>query len=130
MCQKVAPMLLVDDVDKAVSHYREVFDAKLQYSLPKDSPYEWASLLLGDAEIMFWQKEAAQREYPGVAVSSKKPGNLILYVYVKDIDALYRRIKNKVTVLMEPKDQFYGIREFAIQDCFDFMLIFAEITHQ
>jgi uncharacterized glyoxalase superfamily protein PhnB len=84
--------------------------------------------LLGEVEIMFWQKEAAQRKYPGVAVTSKKPGNLILYLYVKDIDALYRRIKDKVTVLMEPKDQFYGIRELTVKDCFDFILTFAEIT--
>ena len=40
MYQKVAPMLLVDDVDKAVAYYREVFDAKLQHSLSKNSPYE------------------------------------------------------------------------------------------
>jgi uncharacterized glyoxalase superfamily protein PhnB len=129
MYRKVAPMLLVDDVSKAVDYYQEVFEARMQYSLPKTRPYEWVSLLLGDAEIMFWQKEAAQKEYPGVALTSKKPGNLILYIYVKDIDAAYGRIKDKVKVLMEPKYQFYGIREFAVQDCFDFMSIFAEITH-
>jgi uncharacterized glyoxalase superfamily protein PhnB len=127
MCQKVAPMLLVDDVDKAVSHYREVFDAKLQYSLPKAPPYQWASLLLGDAEIMFWQKQAARKEYSGVALTSKKPGNLILYLYVEDIDASYGRIKDKVKVLMQPKDQFYGIREFAVKDCFGFVSTFAQI---
>jgi uncharacterized glyoxalase superfamily protein PhnB len=127
MYQKVAPMLLIDDVDKAVAYYREVFDAKLQYSLPKNSPYEWVSLLLGDVEIMFWQKEAAQREYPGFPLTAGKGGSLIVYVYVKDIDALYERIKDKVTVLMKPKDQSYGIREFTVQDCFDFMLTFAQI---
>ncbi len=127
MYRKVAPMLLVDDVDKALAYYREVFDAKLQYSLPKNPPYEWVSLLLGDVEIMFWLKEAAQSQYPGVALTSKKPGNLILYIYVKDIDALYGRIKDKVTVLMGPKDQFYGIRELTVKDSFDFILTFAEI---
>lgn len=76
---------------------------------------------------MFWQKEMAQREYPGVALTSKKPGNLILYLYVKDINALYGRIKDKVKVLIEPKDQFYGIREFTVQDRFDFILTFAQI---
>jgi uncharacterized glyoxalase superfamily protein PhnB len=127
MYQNVTPMLLVDDVDKAVAYYQEVFGAKLQYSLPKTLPYEWVSLLLDDVEIMFWQREAAQREYPGVPLSSEKPSNLIVYVYVKDIDALYERIKDKITVLMEPKDQSYGIREFTIRDCFDFILTFDQI---
>ena len=127
MYRKVAPMLLVDDVDKAADYYQEIFGAKLQYSLPKTSPHEWISLLLGDVEIMFWQKEAAQREYPGVFLTSEKPGNLIVYVYVKDVDNLYDCIKDKVTVLIEPRDQSYGIHGFTVQDCFDFILTFAQI---
>ena len=83
--------------------------------------------MLGDVEIMFWQKEAAQREYPGVSITSDRPDNLILYVYVKDIDNLYARIKDKVVALTKPKDQSYGIREFTVQDCFDFVLTFAQI---
>lgn len=120
-------MLLVDDVDKAVGYYTEVFGAKLQYSLPKTSPYEWVSLLLGDVEIMFWQKEAAQKEYPAVSLTSEKPGNLIIYVYVADIDNLYERTKDKATVIMKPKDQPYGIREFTVLDCFDIILTFAQV---
>ncbi len=127
MYQKVAPMLLVDDVDKAVTHYQDVFDAKLQYSLPKAPPFEWVSLLLDDVEIMFWQKDAAKMEYPDVPLTSEKPGNLIIYVYVKDIDALYERIKDKVIVLMEPKDQSYGIREFTIRDWSNLVLTFAQV---
>lgn len=127
MYEKVAPMHLVDDVDKAVAYYQEIFDAKLQYSLPKTSPYEWVSLLLGGIEIMFWQKEAAQKEYPGVSLTSEKPGNLIIYVYVADIDNLYERIKDKATILMKPKDQPYGIREFTVLDCFDIILTFAQV---
>jgi uncharacterized glyoxalase superfamily protein PhnB len=46
---------------------------------------------------------------------------------VKDIDTLFERIKDKVAILMKPKDQFYGIREFTVQDRFDFILTFAQI---
>jgi uncharacterized glyoxalase superfamily protein PhnB len=127
MYQKAAPMLLVDDVDKAVAYYQEVFGAELQYSLPENPPFEWVSLLLGDIEIMFWQKEAAQKEYPGVLFTSEKLGNFILYLYVKDVDVLYERIIDKVAVIMKPKDQSYGIREFTIRDRFDFILTFAQI---
>ena len=61
MYRKVAPMFLVDDVDKAVRLYQEVFEAKLQHSLPDKPPFEWVSLLLENTEIMFWKKEAAQK---------------------------------------------------------------------
>jgi uncharacterized glyoxalase superfamily protein PhnB len=130
MYRKVAPMLLIENVDQATAYYQEIFEAKLQYSLPKTSPYESVSLLLGDAEIMFWQKEAAQREYPGIPLTSGKGGNLILYVYVEEVDNLHDCIKDKVTVLGEPENQSYGIREFTLQDCFDFVLTFAEITQK
>ena len=60
MYRKVAPMFLVDDVDKSVRLYQDVFGAKLQHSLPDKPPFEWVSLLLEQTEIMFWKKEAAQ----------------------------------------------------------------------
>ncbi len=127
MYKKVAPMFLVDDVDKAVGFYKDVFGAKLQYSLPDKPPFEWASLLLEETEIMFWKKDTAQKEYPDVPFTSDKPSNVIVYVYVEDIDKLYERIKDRVTVIMKPKDQFYGIREFTIQDPFGFVWTFAQV---
>jgi len=127
MYKKVAPMFLVDDVDKAMGFYKDVFGARLQYSLPDKPPFEWVSLLLEETEIMFWKKEAAQKEYPDASLISDKQGNVIIYVYVEDIDKLYERIKDNVTVIMKPKDQFYGIREFTVQDPFDFIWTFAQV---
>jgi uncharacterized glyoxalase superfamily protein PhnB len=127
MYKKVAPMFLVDDADKAMRFYQEILGAKLQYNLPDKSPFEWVSLLLEETEIMFWKKEAAQKEYLDVPLISEKQGNLIVYVYVEDIDQLYERVKDKVTVVMEPRDQSYGIREFTIQDPFGFIWTFAQV---
>jgi uncharacterized glyoxalase superfamily protein PhnB len=59
MYNRIAPMFLVDDVDGVLGFYKEVFGAKLQYSLPDKPPFEWASLLLEETEMMFWKKDAA-----------------------------------------------------------------------
>jgi len=120
-------MFLVDDVDKAVEFYKDVFGARLQHSLPDTAPFEWVSLLLEETEIMFWKKNAAQKEYPNAPLASERPSNVIVYLYVEDIDKLYERIKDKVTVIMKPKDQIYGIREFTIQDPFGFIWTFAQV---
>lgn len=127
MYQKAAPMLLVDDVDRAVAYYQDVFDAKLQHRLPKRPPFEWVSLLLDGVEIMFWRRDAVQKEYPNFRMASEEPGEFILYVYVDDVDTLYERVRDKAVVLMEPKDQFYGMREFTLRDCFGFVLTFAQV---
>lgn len=123
----IAPMFLVDDVDATVSYYTELFQAKLRYTLPQKPPYEWVSLLLGEVEIMIWARIAVQREYPNMQIFPEAPRSQILYIYVDDVDALFASTKDQVTVVMEPKDQFYGIREFTIQDRFNRIFTFAQV---
>ncbi len=127
MFQKVAPMFLVDNVDQAVAWYRDMLGAKLQHSLPGIPPLEWASLLLGDIEVMFSQKKAAQKWYSDKVTVSDIPANFIAYVYVKDVDSLYERVRGPAEVIMAPVDQDYGLRELAIRDPFGFILIFAQV---
>lgn len=127
MYQTVSLMFLVEEVDEAALWYQDILGAKLQYSLPKTPPFEWVSLLLDDIELMLSQKKAAQQWYTDKVPISEKPANFIAYFYVKDASVLYDRIKDKVKIIMEPADQPAGIREFAIQDPFGFILIFAQI---
>lgn len=128
MFQTMALMFLVDKVDEAAAWYQDVLGAKLQYIMPKTAPFEWVSLLLGNIELMFSQKKAVQQWYTNKVPVSEKPANSIANFYIKDVDALYAKIKDKVKVIMKPTDQPSGIREFAIQDPFGFILIFAEIS--
>ena len=125
MFRKVAPMLLVENVDRVVRFYREVLGAKLSASLPESPPFEWASLELGEVELMLWDKEAARKEYPGLVIP-ENPASFIAYIYVDDVDVLYERVKGMAEVLMAPVDQFYGVREFTIRDPFGFILTFAQ----
>jgi len=76
-------------------------------------------------EIMLWRKDGARREHPGLEIPGS-PASFIAYIYVDDVDALYERVRGRAEVLMEPKDQFYGIREFTIRDPFGFILTFAQ----
>ncbi len=127
MYQKVAPMLLVENVEEAVKWYGKVLGAKLQSSLPNNPPFEWASLGLGNVEIMFSKKKSAQKWYSDAVIVSETPANFIAYIYVENADNLYERIKDNAKIVMEPTDQWYGLREFAIRDPFGFTLIFAQI---
>lgn len=102
----------------------------LQHSRPDYSPSESVSLLLDEMEIMFWKKEAAQKEYPDVPLKTEKSSNLILCLYVDNVDSLYERIKSKVSVLMKPKDQSYGIRELTVQDPFGFTWTLAQLKEK
>lgn len=127
MYKDMAPMFLVENVDEVVKWYSEILESKLQHSLPETPPFEWVSLLLNDVEIMFSQKKSAQKWYSDKVTISETPANIIAYIYVEDVNSLYESVKEKVEIIMEPIDQSYGIREFAIKDPFGFILIFAEI---
>jgi len=127
MYQKVAPMFLVKNVDEVADWYRNILGAKLHASLPKNPPFEWVSLLLDDVEIMFSQQKAAQRWYSANATISETPASFIAYIYVKEVNNLYEQVKGRVKIIVEPKDQWYGIREFAIRDPVGSILVFAQI---
>jgi len=117
--QRVAPMLLVEGVERGIRFYYEVLGGRLTAVYPEQPSHEWASLKLEGVELMLWEKDAAKVEYPEL----ESPAGTILYIYV---DALYERVKEVAEVLMAPVDQFYGIREFAIRDPYGFVLTFAQ----
>ncbi len=44
------------------------------------------------------------------------------------IDALFDSVKSKGRVVMAPKDQFYGMREFGIEDPDGYVIVSAQRT--
>ncbi|MEQ9715797.1 MAG: hypothetical protein ABGF52_09725 [Candidatus Asgardarchaeum sp.] len=63
MYQKIIPMFLIENVDEAIKWYKDVLNAKIQATDPENPPFEWASLLLNDVEIMFADKRSAVKWY-------------------------------------------------------------------
>ncbi len=124
MFRKVAPMLLVEGVERGIRFYCEVLGGRLAAVYPEQPPPEWASLELDGVELTLWEKGAARAEHRGLEIP-ENPASTILYFYVDDVDALYEQVKEVAEVLMAPVDQFYGMREFTIRDPFGFILTFA-----
>lgn len=51
-----------------------------------------------------------------------------LYIYVNDVDDLYRSLKERVEIVEGLHDTFYGMREFIIRDVNRFWLTFAQFA--
>lgn len=126
MIKSATPWFIVDDVDETVAWYAKVFRAKLQHSVPRNPPFQWVSLLLGEVEIMVSGKSESQEWYSEGVNVAQAPANSIAYMYVNDIDDLWKQTKDTVQVLMPPTDQYYGVREYALRDPFGFVIIFAQ----
>ncbi len=58
--------------------------------------------------------------------STEKRREVDLYITTDNVDDLYRRLKGRVQVVVDPYDAFYGMREFIIRDCNGFWITFGQ----
>ncbi len=49
-----------------------------------------------------------------------------LFIIVNDVDALHGEVSSQAKIVMGLKDQFYGMREFAVLDPDGYLLTFAQ----
>lgn len=136
-------MLTCRDVRGSVGFYRDRLGFALRESWPDPSEPRWASLVLGGQSIMLgaavdpervaeicggdaaaeahWTRTARafQENASGVGVT--------IYVRVPDVDAYAREIRARgVAFEGEPKDEFYGIRDFRVEDPDGYQLTFFQ----
>lgn len=94
-----APVLHVPDVKSVAAFYRDVLGFTWDFG---DDEY---AVVWRDNSAIHFVKDAAS------------PRGVHLFQWVKNIDTYYREVLARgAAVTSEPKDQHYGIREFALQD--------------
>jgi uncharacterized glyoxalase superfamily protein PhnB len=103
----VTPYLLVSDTARLIEFLQQTFDAEVTECMTMpDGSIMHAEARIRDSKVMM-----------GLAHGERKPVPAMLYVYVEDCDAVYRRaVHAGGTTIMEPADQFYGDRTAAVQD--------------
>lgn len=102
----LTPYLLVEGIDKLVEFLKKAFDAKVidLMEMP-DGTVMHAQLKIGDSMIMMGEPR------------SFKPMTGMLYLYVEDVDTVYKQAINAgATSLREPVDEFYGDRAAGVED--------------
>ena len=104
---RVSPYLIVKDVAETIEFLKYVFDAKeREKMILLDGTINHAEVSIGDSVIMMGK---ASENYP--------PQPAMIYVYVENTDAAYKRALEKEAVsVMEPADQFYGDRNAGAKD--------------
>jgi PhnB protein len=112
----VTPYLVVSDAGKLIDFLKETFGAKERMRMPgPDGMVAHAELEIGDSVVMM-----------GTNPSDLFPA--MLYVYVDDADATYRKALAAGAVSTEePNDTFYGDRRAEVRDPFGNRWSFA--TH-
>jgi uncharacterized glyoxalase superfamily protein PhnB len=115
--KKAVPMIHVPDVRATVEWYESIgFSVGDTYDDGGEG-LSFAILSFGSSEVMF--------------NSDGKPSNehrreVDLYIYVDELEELYGSVKDRVEIVKDPHNTFYGMREFIIRDLNRFWITFGQ----
>ena len=125
---KVTPNLVVTNMEKSLTFYRDTLGFSVSQTVPDKAPFIFAWMKRDDADIFLNQNMPPQPGEPDLYAG--KPvggGTLSLYLVMEGIDEIYAKVQQqKVPIVVAMHKQFYGMREFAVHDPDGYLLIFAE----
>ena len=131
--KKLTPNLIVASVERSLAFDVDVLGFERGMTVPEQSPFVFASVTTGPVEIFFNDAATAIKEYPAFA---GKPLGATGTMFIEmdesgeKIDAVHDRIKSRVKVTMPLVTQFYGMREFAIEDPDGYVITFAQRSNK
>ena len=116
---RLTPYITVRNGEKSLEFYGKAFGFTVDNEVMRDDKgvVLHAGMRLGECAIMF----APEGSWGGTAKSPASMGGaqqgISLYVYVPDVDGHCQTAKSAgATILMEPKDEFWGDRVYACSD--------------
>jgi catechol 2,3-dioxygenase-like lactoylglutathione lyase family enzyme len=136
-------MLTCRDVPKSIAFYRGVLGFEMEASWPDDENPMWCNMLMGDQSVMLgasMSPEQGGADCGGDAEAAafmktcfeefaKNKAGVGVYTYVKvaDVDSYHAKVtKAGLKGAPQPKTQFYGIRDFPVQDPDGYRLFFYQ----
>src|SRR5678815_4008972 len=134
-------MLTCSDAKKSIAYYRDTLGFEVEAAWPDEQNPMWANLMMGRQGIMLGAAmapedvgkmcggdEAAAKAMTKLAEEYKKHKagvGVTIYVAVPDVDQYHAGLGKKgVAGLAAPKSQFYGIRDFTLEDPDGYRLTF------
>lgn len=123
--KSLTPNIMVNNVNETVDYYHNLLDFELIMSVPEKGNFEWAMMKNGGATIMFQEKGSLAKE---IKELQNKPlgATMNLYIQIKNIDALYQKLKQSERIIKDIDVTFYGTKEFTVEDLNGYILTFAE----
>jgi uncharacterized glyoxalase superfamily protein PhnB len=117
MQQTVVPMIHVPNVRAAVDWYTSIGFNEIRHN-EEDGELNWALLALGNSRLML---------DAGGNPSTAPRREVDLYIHTDNLDDVYGRLRDRVQVVEDPHDTFYGTREFIIRDINGFWVSFGQL---
>ncbi len=123
-----APNLLVDDVIAAAEYYRDKLGFQIgPYARHAETDPPYFTMVHRDGFFIQLRVTAGDRPRSNKSYVSEACD---MYFFVKDVEALYREFQsNHATIVQEPEDKYYQMRELQVEDRNGYVLAFATPIH-
>src|SRR5262245_25982899 len=121
----VTPNLIVRDIEKSSAFYRDVLGFSIKQTVPDAAPFVFVWLERDGVPVFLNDSRTVEKDLPG---ASNRPagGTATMFFVITGVDGLHDEVATKTKVIMPLKTQFYGMREFAVEDPDGHILTFAE----
>ena len=124
--KKLTPNLVVSSVERSLAFYVDVLGFERGLTVPEQPPLVFASVTSGPVEIFFNDTAAVLKDHPDWKDRVTPSAANSMFIEMDGIDAFHDRIKPRVKIVMAIATQWYGMREFAIEDPDGFVITFAQ----
>ena len=126
----VTPNLVVADVERSMAFYRDVLGFSPFATVPEATPFVFAWMQRDNVNVFLNSAESVKEH---AALASRPIGGtstlfnvLEARTVAEGVDAMFASIGGRAKVFMTLKDQFYGMREFGIEDPDGYAIFFAQ----
>ena len=114
----INPHLIVRNAAQAIEFYKKAFGAEERFRMqgPDGNSIMHAELKIGDSIFMLAEESAEMKCHSPESIGGSP---VSMYVYVRDVDAIFNQAVSAGATEMNPvKDQFYGDRSGYLRDPF------------
>jgi uncharacterized glyoxalase superfamily protein PhnB len=121
----VSPTLAVRNMKQTIQFYRDFLGFKIGMAFPDADNPEYVDLSKDGMVLMFIPAKNV-----GIGAKEKLGIGVNLYMQINgDIDEYYSELKNKgVKIVVDIKDEPYGIRDFTVEDINGYKLTFNQVS--
>lgn len=117
--QAVTPNLIVNDIERSRAFYRDALGFEQIATVPEQAPF-----------VFVWMKHEEVNVFLNIPPNSDttpSAGTNSLYIRMQGIDELATKVQAAgVPFAIEMHTEFYGMKEFAVNDPDGYLIIFAE----
>ena len=127
----VVPNLIVEDIDRSTAFYRDVLGFTVVTTVPDASPFVFVWLQRDEVSVFLNVRSGVAEDLPSLAQRAIGGTNTLFMTIDAEspdegIDRVFRSIEGRAKVVMPLKNQFYGMREFGIEDPDGYIVFFAQ----